>query len=176
MTRLVLCRHAQEGSAAQVAGLAAELSAVALAAVYTSPLARARTTALALAAAPIEVPDLREIDQGDLAGLAFEEYPPGFQADLLSAPATVGFPGGETYEELRVRVTAAIAEIVLRHPDEAVAAISHAGAIRAALATWLHADGDGAFRIDQSFAAINVIDWRDGVPFVRLVNGARLER
>jgi broad specificity phosphatase PhoE len=148
--------------------------------VYTSPLDRARASALAIAAqrqlAPVLVADLREIEQGKLAGLQFEDYPEAFQAALLHAPSTVRFPGGETYEEVRRRVTAAIAEIVARHPEETVVAISHAGAIRAALAAWLRADGDGSFRIDQSFAAVNVIDWAGGRPFVRLVNGSRVER
>jgi broad specificity phosphatase PhoE len=181
MTKLVLCRHAENGNNnEQLARLAAELARLSLAAVYTSPLDRARRTALAIAAerglVPIDIPDLREIEQGDLAGLAFDEYPAGFQAELLRSPATVRFPGGETYEDVRERMAAAIVEIVAGHPNETVAAISHAGAIRAGLATWLQAGGDGAFRIDQSFAAINVIDWTDGVPFVRLVNGSRAER
>ena len=180
VTRLVLCRHAEAGDAEQSARLASELAGVDLTAVYTSPLDRAHETALAIAAArhlqPVVVPDLREIEQGDLAGLEFEAYPAEFRAELLRAPATVHFPGGESYEQLRERVIAAIAEIVDRHFGETVVAVSHAGAIRAALATWLQADGDGAFRIDQSFAAVNVIDWIEGEPFVRLVNGSRVER
>jgi len=180
MTRLVLCRHAQAGDAAQSARLASELAAVGFGAVYTSPLERARETALAIAQerqlVPIADPGLREIDQGDLAGLEFEEYPAELQAELLRAPETVRFPGGESYEELRRRVVAAIAEIVDRHTGESIVAVSHAGAIRAALATWLQAGGDGAFRIDQSFGAVNVIDWAEGKAFVRLVNGSRVER
>jgi broad specificity phosphatase PhoE len=180
VTRLVLCRHAEAGNREQSATLASELSDVPLSALYTSPLDRACETALAIAARqglmPVVVPDLREIEQGDLTSLQFDDYPEPFKAELLGAPATVRFPGGETHEELRNRVAAALAEIVARHPHETVAAVSHAGAIRAALATWLDTDVNGAFRIDQSFAAVNVIDWTDGEPFVRLVNGSRVER
>jgi broad specificity phosphatase PhoE len=178
--RLLLCRHAEAGNRAQTAELARTLADAPLAAVYTSAVTRALETARAVAAAhglaPLVHEDLREIGLGDVEGLQFEEYPPGLQTALLTAPATVRLPGGESYEELRVRVVAALAEIVAQHSDATVAAISHAGAIRAALATWLEVGPEAAFRLDQSFAGINVVDWVDGFPFVRLVNGARLDR
>jgi broad specificity phosphatase PhoE len=179
VTRLLLCRHVEEGNAAQAELLAATLADAPVAAVYASPLPRAVATARAVGAVhglePTLVPALREIELGDVAGLQFEEYPPELQTSLLSAPATVRFPGGETYEELRARMVDAVAELVERHPDDTVVAVSHAGAIRAALATWLGVPGDAAFRLDQRFGAVNAIEWLKGEPFVRLVNGARLE-
>jgi hypothetical protein len=33
---------------------------------------------------------------------------------------------------------------------------------------------DGAFRLDQRAAAVNVVDFVDGTPFVRLVNSPAL--
>jgi len=180
MTRLILCRHAQAGDDEEAAQLARELAEVPLAALYTSPLTRAMETARAIAALhpirPEIVPGLREIELGDVAGLQFDEYPVELQQELLMSPGTARFPGGETYEELRERVAAALAEIAGRHPAQTVAAVSHAGAIRAALATWLEIGGDGAFHIDQAFAAVNVIDWGDGRPLVRLVNARRVDR
>jgi hypothetical protein len=52
-----------------------------------------------------------------------------------------------------------------------IAAVTHAGSIRAALAAWLHIADEAIFRVDQRYAAVNVVDWIDGVPLVRLVNG-----
>ena len=49
----------------------------------------------------------------------------------------------------------------------------NAGAIRALLAAWLHIADDAIFRIDQRYGSVNVVDWIDGVPLVRLVNGTR---
>jgi alpha-ribazole phosphatase/probable phosphoglycerate mutase len=148
--------------------------------VYTSPLARAAETAKAVAArhglTPSLFPGLREIDLGEVDGLQFEEYPAELRAALLDTPATVRFPGGESYEDLRARVVAALGHIVSHHDGQAVAAISHAGAIRAALATWLGVPAEASFRIDQSFAGVNVVDWIDGAPFVRLVNGTSVAR
>jgi broad specificity phosphatase PhoE len=106
-------------------------------------------------------------------GLEFDRFPAELQVGLLREPLSVRFPGGETYDELRGRVCGALAAIVDRHPGETVAIVSHAGAIRAALAAWLGIAGAEIFRIDQRTAAVNVVDWLDGVPIVRLVNGTR---
>jgi alpha-ribazole phosphatase len=176
--RLLLCRHAEAGNSAGVEEVVASLADIPLAAVYTSPLARAAETAHAVASAhrlrPVVVDELREIEFGDVEQLQFEQYPPDLQSALLTSPASVSFPGGESYEQLCVRVVAALADIVERHSGETVVAISHSGAIRAALATWLDVAPDASFRVDQSFGAVNVIDWTDGVPFVRLVNAATI--
>jgi broad specificity phosphatase PhoE len=89
----------------------------------------------------------------------------------MNAPGTVQFPGGESYEQLRRRVVGALERIAVQHGDETVVAVSHAGAIRAALATWLSVPSNASFRLDQSFASVNVVDVVDGLPLVRLVNG-----
>jgi broad specificity phosphatase PhoE len=175
MTRLILCRHAETGNAAQAQELANALAGCELASVYASPLARAVETAHAVAAShglvPILVDDLREIDFGDVDGLWFEEYPPELQAELLRKPTSVRFPGGESYSELKARACAALEEIVDRHTDETAAVVAHAGPIRAVLAAWLQMPDEASFRLDQRYAAVNVVDWIEGVPMVRLANG-----
>jgi broad specificity phosphatase PhoE len=176
--RLVLCRHAAVGDTGGAAGLAATLGQLEFAAVYTSPLERAVETARVVAARhgldPVVREGLREIELGDVDGLQFEDYPTELREALLEAPATVRFPGGESYEQLRARVVAAIDELVAQHGGETVVVVSHAGAIRAALATWLSVAPEASFRIDQSFAAVNVVDWLGGAPFIRLVNARAL--
>src|SRR4029077_20875776 len=91
VTRLLLCRHAEEGNAAQAELLAATLADAAVVAVYTSPLARAvdsaRAVAVVHALEPIVVPALREIDLGDVTGRQFEDYPRELQTALLTSPA-----------------------------------------------------------------------------------------
>jgi broad specificity phosphatase PhoE len=175
VTRLILCRHAEAGNAAQTHQLAEALAGSPLAAVYSSPLARALDTARAVAARhgvePVQSDDLREIDFGDVDGLSFDAYPVELKAELLRDPVSARFPGGETYGELKARVTAALSELLLGHPDETVAVVTHAGPIRAALGAWLGMPDEATFRLDQRFAAVNVVDWIDGVPMLRLVNG-----
>jgi broad specificity phosphatase PhoE len=175
VTRLIVCRHAEEGNAAEIQRLAAALAPVLLDAVYTSPLPRARVTADAVAAehelVAIDVRDLREIDFGEVEGLAFDAYPAELQAALLDRPLSVHFPGGETYAELQKRVSGALGEIVSGHLGGTVAVVTHAGPIRAALAVWLGITDAAAFRLDQRTASVNVVDWLDGAPLIRLVNG-----
>jgi broad specificity phosphatase PhoE len=177
VTRVVLCRHAEAGKAQQARALAGALVHSPFVAVYTSPLARAVETAIAIADPhgldPIEVDDLREIDFGEVDGLGFDDLPPELQNGLLRDPTTVRFPGGETYGELRQRVCKAIAGIVADHRGKTVGVVTHAGAIRAALAEWLQIADEAVFRIDQRHASVNVVDWVDGVPLVRLVNGTK---
>ena len=179
MTRLLLCRHAEPGRLRAAAELADALRLVAFHARYTSPLERALVTARALAGGrslvPTVVDDLREIERGEVEGLAFEELPPELQESLLRTPAHVTFPGGESFADVRARATEAAAGILWRHPEDVVAVVTHAGPIRALLAAWLGIDGDAAFRLDQRYAAVNVVDWTDGIPFVRLVNGVRAD-
>jgi broad specificity phosphatase PhoE len=178
--RLVLCRHAAAGDPDGAERLAVALGELDVAAVYTSPLERAAETARAVAAAhglsPVVRDELREIDLGEVDGLQFDDYPSELQAALLEKPATVRFPGGESYEQLRARVVAGLENIAAQHDGQTVIAVSHAGAIRAALATWLSAAPDASFRLDQGFGAVNVVDVLDGAPFVRLVNGVRPDR
>jgi broad specificity phosphatase PhoE len=175
LTRLILCRHAAAGSTAETQDLAVALAGVPFAAVYTSPAERAVETARTVAAAhglvPIEVADLREIEFGDVEGLEFDRYPPQLQTELLNDPLSVRFPGGETFGELRLRVCRALDDVVTRHTGEPVLIVTHAGSIRAALAAWLGIEGDAIFRIDQRTASVNVVDWVEGTPIVRLLNG-----
>jgi len=175
--RLVLCRHAVAGDAPAAADLADALRALPVAAGYSSPLERARTTAAPIGAAhalsPVIVDDLREIDFGEVEGLGFDDLPPDLQRGLLDHPTRVRFPGGETYAELQARVVAALAEITARHDGQTVVAVSHAGAIRAALAAWLLMPDEAAFRLDQRYAAVNVIEWHDGTPLIRVLNATQ---
>jgi broad specificity phosphatase PhoE len=175
VTRLVLCRHAAAGNKEEAKHLAVALAGIPFTAVYTSPLARALETAEAVAAAhglgPIEVADLREIERGDVEGLEFDRYPVQLQAELLEKPLSVRFPGGETYGELRTRVCRALDVVVERHAGESVLVVAHAGSIRAALAAWLGIADEAIFRLDQRTASVNVVDWIEGTPIVRLLNG-----
>jgi broad specificity phosphatase PhoE len=117
----------------QAQSLAQELTDVELDAIYSSDLARARQTAEAVAAThALEVtfdPRLRERSFGSWEGLTREdidELPPGSRHD------------GESDEEVRKRVLAAIDEIAAAHPGEQVLVVSHGGALNA---LWHHALG-----------------------------------
>lgn len=123
--------------------LAEELRGEPFAALYTSPLRRARETAAILgpqlALEPRADESLMEVDLGSWSGLTRSEvearFPVGFARWLEYGH---GWDDGETYEALGGRVVAGLSNIGARHPDMAVLAVTHGGPIRSALAA---ADG-----------------------------------
>jgi probable phosphoglycerate mutase len=119
--------------------LAASLDGVALAALWTSPLRRARQTAAVVAEAtglePVVIDALAESRRGrwegrTVAELAAEE-PDRFAAFEAADPA-FAFPGGESLREQAGRTRDALDRIA-RGPQPALV-VAHAGTIRAALA------------------------------------------
>ena len=192
--RLILIRHAEPAAEAHgrcygtldvgLSGVGVE-SAAALAragleydAVYTSPRVRARETAGPIAAgrglSATTVDDLRELDFGELEGRRYEEIEaalPELYRAWMETPTLVRFPGGESFADLRARALPALDRIRLAH--ESALVVTHGGIIRAALADWLGVPDEAIFRFDLSYCGTTIVDWVEGVPIVRLLNGAR---
>lgn len=161
----------------RAAGLGATLRELPLAAVYASPSQRALDTGRAIASAqglePVVHPDLRELDFGELEGMAYDEIAaerPELFRFWMEDPAAVRFPGGEGLTELRARVLPAVAEIRARHEGEAAAVVAHGGVVRVVLADVLGIPDAAFFRLDQPYGGLSVVDWIEGVPIVRVVS------
>jgi alpha-ribazole phosphatase/probable phosphoglycerate mutase len=195
-TRVLLVRHAEPADDARgrcygaldvplsplgrraAAALAAGLASVPLAAVYTSPRARALDTARLAAELrglePVALAALRELDFGELEGQSYEDIArarPALYRAWMERPTAVRFPGGEGYPDLRERVVAALGEIRARHAGATVAVVAHGGVVRAALADALAMPDEAIFRLAVDYCSVSVVDWLDGTPVVRLVNG-----
>lgn len=112
----------------------------------SSPLARARQTALVLAealpaAAVEEVPDLCELLPGEADGLTWQAYEERYgrfdrgELDdaLMRSPDRPFAPGGESWNTFRARVRSTLRGLADRFPADAVAAVSHAGFIMASI-------------------------------------------
>ena len=194
-TRLIVLRHPEpvESAAGRCYGsLDVELSAAGmahagrlaqalrparLAAVYSSPRARARLAAEQVAGSHgLSVTledDLRELDFGEFEGRTYDdirrEHPQLYER-WMRAPTTVRFPGGESYADLRGRAVAATARMRAEHAGRAAAVVTHGGVARAVLADALGMPDEAIFALDQSYGAINVIDWFGDRPLVRAVN------
>jgi 2,3-bisphosphoglycerate-dependent phosphoglycerate mutase len=129
---------------AQAAALAAGLASIRFDGLYTSPLRRARETALACAPAlgldPVPIDDLREVGLGDWEGLTLETVL-AQQGELyrrwLDAPVDHPPPRGEPMAGLAGRVGAALESLCARHADGRVLVVSHGGAISSAVCGWL---------------------------------------
>lgn len=154
----------------QSLALAARMRQVTVAAIYSSPIKRARQTASFVGdAVGLEVQTdeaLREVDlQPDprlLANLDAQERARAVRAylhDIESAALRVGIwshiPGCEPSAMLRTRLTSVVDRIVSRHSGERVAIVTHAGAINAYIAAALGLERD--FFFPASNASISVL-------------------
>lgn len=192
-TRLVIVRHTETDEAAQgmiygatdvalssggvrhAARLGAGLAPLDIAAVYASPRTRTRQTAAALGL-PVQACDaLREIAFGDLEGQTYDavrEEMPELYATWMTRPTEVRFPGGESFADLRMRTVRASRRLRTTSANRTLALVTHGGVARALLADALSLRDEHVFRLDQRYGAINVVDYFDDVPVVRLMNGA----
>ena len=117
---------------------------------YVSPLSRTLHTAEAIGAGgytlpvPTVEPGLTEQDLGEWQGLAHADLPGRLREQAHAfwpLGATETPPGGESVAAVVHRVGATLERLALAHAGGDVVAVSHGGAIRAALA---HAAGVGA--------------------------------
>ena len=194
MSRLILVRHAepQEDARGRCYGsldvglstagreharqLASRLAMVECEAVYTSPRVRALETAEAIAAvlgrSPAVDEGLRELDFGELEGRTYDEIAasePELYRAWMTTPTQVRFPGGECFADLKARSVAALERIRRGHENAIV--VTHGGVLRAGVAAWLSMPDEAIFRLDQRYCGVTIVDWLDGEPLVRLLNG-----
>lgn len=155
----------------QARSLAGRLAAEKLAAIYTSPLRRTRDTAGLIAAphalVPLERQGLREISHGRWEELTRKQVEERFAEEYLAweqDPFTYAPEEGESGASVMSRALPVVREIVLAHPGQTVAVVSHKATIRLILCALLGIDARGyRDRLDQSPACLNVVDFKDPV-------------
>jgi alpha-ribazole phosphatase len=150
-----------------------------IAAVYSSDLIRSTRGAaiiserLGISYTPLR--ELRERSVGAWEGLTAEEIKARFpeqyvawRADLLNYRP----PGGECLVDVGARILPVFKRLVASHPEQEIAMLLHGGVNRVILADALGMELLNMFRIDQSFGALNIIDfYEDGMAVVKLLNG-----
>jgi probable phosphoglycerate mutase len=132
--------HLSDEGRRQAEAAAKRLAAVPrIAAVYSSPLERARETAAAIArahglAVRIER-GLLECDVGGWTGASLRRLARTREwAAVQRHPSGFRFPGGESFVEMQWRIAEAVRRLVERHPERTIVAVSHADPIKALLA------------------------------------------
>ncbi len=125
---------------AQAERLAAWTSEAGLAAIFSSPLSRARETAAPAArAAGLELQideRLREIDFGKIEGKTMTEAEQLFSEEMRRFkvdPATYPMPGGEDPYKAAHRAVSALRDISASHPNGRVLVVAHNTLIRLTL-------------------------------------------
>jgi broad specificity phosphatase PhoE len=187
MTRLFLVRHGRTGwnkeqifrgtkdipldevGRAEARLVGERLKGEEIRAVYSSPLARARETAEAIARFHnLDVQRLEglvDLNFGEWEGLSRQEvqerYPDLYQ-EWLKQPHQIIFPGGEGLDAVSSRAMKAVEEIISRHPQEAVALVSHRVVLKVLICALLGLDNSHFWNIAQDTTALNCFHHRNG--------------
>ena len=163
-----------ETGRAQAACVAERLTGERLAAVYASPLERARETAEPIAATvatSVEIAaGLNEIDVGEWTGRSFAELESDPRWSAWNTQRDRGeAPGGERMQAVQQRAFRELETMQTRHPGERVAAVSHADVIKAAICRvlGLSLDRYHAFEIEPASVSTLVL-WDGGGKLVTL--------
>lgn len=155
----------------QAIALGARLRSERLDLIQTSPRARTRATAQAIArgtGAPVELaPALDEIDFGDWTGRSFAELEPDpLWRNWNEARGRARPPNGESMVEAADRVTTHAREIARNRPGSRIAIVSHCDILRALVARCLGLPLDNLLRFDiapASVSRIEIGDWGEHV-------------
>lgn len=145
-------------------------------AVYSSGLDRALKSAEIIAKPfglnPIVIDDLKERSFGVWEGMTFDEikdkWPDAFNA-WAENPLKFSPMEGENTLEVKERAMKAFNSIINKHKDEEIAIVSHGGITRVILCEMLGVSLDKIFRIEQNFAALNIIELWD-YPVIKKIN------
>lgn len=149
-----------------------------LSSVYCSDLSRALVSADIIAAphgiTPVVNTSLRERNFGVWEGMSFDEiraqYPEAFEA-WAKNPLAFSPINGESTLEVRDRVIPAVEKIMAEDKGEFIAVVAHGGVNRVILCHILGIPLENIFRIEQNNACVNVIEFWDKYPVVKLING-----
>ncbi len=168
--------HDSPGSAGQGTGSPEATSG--LKAVYCSDLSRAVRSAEIIAEpyglVPVRIPQLRERSFGAWEGMTFteikERFPGEFEA-WADNPVAHSPVGGESTLEVKDRVVKALDEILNRHAGDNIAVVAHGGVNRILICHILGAPFENMFRIEQDYGAVNVVEFWNKYPVIKLLNG-----
>ena len=123
---------------------------------------------------PIVCPEFREINLGIWEGLTrdeiVEKYPQEYHQRLLNL-AHFRIKGGESFKDLQLRVMKKLLSILNELKGKTIVLVAHGGVNRVILFDALNLDLQQLTKIDQAYGCVNIIDYYDDGPVVRLVNG-----
>jgi probable phosphomutase (TIGR03848 family) len=169
--------HLSERGLEQADALAARLKDAGRkpAALYVSPLERARETAAPLAKAfglrAVVERGLLECDFGTWTGkkLATLAKRPEWRA-VQNAPSTFRFPEGESFSEMQQRIWTTLEKLAARHRNRTVVVVSHADPIKAAVTYAQGVPLDLFQRTVISPCSLSALAFTSAAPLVLCVN------
>jgi alpha-ribazole phosphatase len=156
---------------------------VKLSAVYSSDLQRARVMAETIAEPhSLEVratASWREINMGEweectIASL--HDQAPEMVKQLFEDPISFQYPGGESFKDFVSRIKRTLDQLLSFHHDGAIVLVTHGGVCRTVIGEALGIPMKNWLRLSQNYGCLNVIDWYERAPVVRLINGTTIDK
>jgi broad specificity phosphatase PhoE len=161
----------------QCAAVARALTGTAVAAVYASPLERARASAEVIAkphGLPVRiVPAFSEMTFGSWEGLTRDEArsrDPEAWAQWRATPHLLKLAGGESIPEVAARVTAGVEALQQAHDGQTVVLVSHGVVARVIVLGALGLGLDRLWTLDAAPAGITEIEYEPGWATVHRMN------
>ena len=147
----------------QAEAVAQALASNPVAAVYTSPLERARVCADLIAKPhrlePHVESDLREMSFGAWEGLGGRELPPGDADAWRRTPHLITPPGGETLDAVAARVRATLDRLIAAHAGQTAIIVTHAVVVRLIVLAALGLGPERLWSVDASPAGITELEY-----------------
>lgn len=138
-----------------------------VAAIYSSPLARAAKTAEAIGEAvrlPVQIlPGINDFNFGQWEGRSLQEVAeatPELFRLWQTHPHLAAIPGGEKLEALRARVVGAVERVAAEHPSETVVMVSHRMVCKSLACYMLGLDDSHLWRVELDTASISLFEKR----------------
>ena len=169
--------HLSERGVAQAQAVAQRLGEIARkpAALYVSPLERARETAAPIARSlglrSVIDRGLLECDFGLWTGRRLSQLRRKAEwRSVQHAPSTFRFPEGESFAEMQVRIWRTLEKLAARHRNRTIVVVSHADPIKAVVTYAQGVPLDLFQRTVISTCSVSAIALTDGAPVVLCVN------
>ena len=195
-TRLYLARHGEtttssefrfighmdvditENGVEQMTSLRDRLMNDDLHAIFSSDLIRSKKGAEIIGSIhepkPVACPEFREIHLGIWEGMTrdeiMERYPEEYNLRLQDL-AYSHIKDGESFKDLQTRVMDKLSTLLKEWKGKNILLLAHGGVNRVILFHALNLDLQLLPRIDQDYGCLNIIDYYDDGPVIKLVNG-----
>jgi alpha-ribazole phosphatase len=117
----------------------------------------------------------REINLGEWEGLTRDEIVAQFPADFEERSQNLPnfrIRKGESFADLQDRVIKQIEIVLEKYKGKNIALIAHGGVNRVIITHVLGMELSNLTRIAQAYGCLNIIDYFDGMPVLRLLNSA----
>jgi probable phosphoglycerate mutase len=153
----------------QARAVAGRLKGESIAALYASPLLRARQTVapladdLGLAVQPHD--GLLDIDYGSFQGLTHSQAASAHADEYArwrTYPAQVRFPGGESLADVQSRLLALLDDLLADHPGQTIVLVGHQIVNKVLVCTLLGLGLDRIWRIRQDTAGLDLFQRANG--------------